>query len=213
MTTAGEISAAIEQLRTVHPDAVLSVGHSSQTRIRLAAWAVEIAAGLHDRFGDQVSLTVGLLAYPHPAVGGVGEEARPVRSKRAALPAPDRFEVRMEQPTEVRSGYSFQGTIHVRNLRSEEIRVLTNGRVTGVVVDPSSGEVVGGFAGAQAMVGIQMPIAPREERPIPLLVGTASRVPRLGYAVPPGLWTIEMDLTLVEGGRFRTPRFPLTVTP
>ncbi len=119
----------------------------------------------------------------------------------------------MDQPTEVRSGYSFQGTMYVRNLRSEELRVLTNGRVTGVVVDPSSGEVVGGFAGAQAMVGIQMSIAPGEERSIPLLVGTASRVPGLGYAVPPGLWAIEMDLTLVEGGRFRTRRFPLTVTP
>ena len=213
MTRADEIRAAVEQLRTVRPDAVLAVGHASQTRIRLAAWAVEIAAGLHDRFGDQVSLTVGLLAYPHPGVGVAGETTRPGRSRRAALPPPDRFEVRMDQPTEVRSGYSFQGTMYVRNLRSEELRVLTNGRVTGVVVDPSSGEVVGGFAGAQAMVGIQMSIAPGEERSIPLLVGTASRVPGLGYAVPPGLWAIEMDLTLVEGGRFRTRRFPLTVTP
>jgi hypothetical protein len=212
MSTAGEIGAAIEQLRTIHPGALLSVDHASQRRIRLAPWAVEIAAELHNRFGDEVSLTVGLLAYPHPGVGGAGEATRPVRSKRDALPPPDRFEVRVDQPIEVRSGYSFGGAMHVRNLRAEELRLLTNGRVTGAVVDPSSGEVVGGFAGAQVMVGIQMSIPAGVERSIPLLVGTASRLPRLGYAVPPGPWAIEMDLTLVEGGRYRTPRFPLTVT-
>lgn len=89
--------------------------------------------------------------------------------------------------------------------------VATNGMVTARVVDPGTGEVVGGYAGAQTMPLVRFQAEPGQSVTIPLLVGTASSVPELGYAVPPGSWAIDAVLKL-EDGTYRTPRFPLTVT-
>ncbi|MGZ0146694.1 hypothetical protein ACXJJ3_06455 [Kribbella sp. WER1] len=40
----------------------------------------------------------------------------------------------------------------------------------------------------------------RSSRSIPLLIGTASVVPELGYAVPPGEWGLEIVLAPEGGG-------------
>jgi hypothetical protein len=83
--------------------------------------------------------------------------------------------------------------------------------VTAVVVEPGTSEVVGGFAGAQHLPLVRFQVEPGESTPIPMLVGTASIAPRLGYAVPPGRWAIEVRLNLGDRGWFRTPLVPLTV--
>ena len=50
----------------------------------------------------------------------------------------------------------------------------------------------------------------------PLLIGTASSTPRLGYTIPPGHWGIQVTLTLGrpprDSPRRRTPVLPLTIT-
>ena len=51
---------------------------------------------------------------------------------------------------------------------------------------------------------------------IPLLIGTASFAPRLGYSIPPGGWRLEASVTLGPDPREalvrRTPLLPLTIT-
>jgi hypothetical protein len=63
---------------------------------------------------------------------------------------------------------------------------------------------------------IMFPVAPGNTERIPLLIGTASFRPDLGYAVPPGSWGIEVPLTvqrdLETHERRRTPVLPLTIT-
>ena len=49
-------------------------------------------------------------------------------------------------------------------------------------------------------------------RQVPPLIGTASRLPRLGYAISPGDRGIQATLTLGPGPRGRTPILPLTIT-
>jgi hypothetical protein len=84
------------------------------------------------------------------------------------------------------------------------------------VVDPQTGEVVGGFAGAQRLRLVIFRVAPGQAEQIPLLIGTASGTPRLGYAIPPGEWAIQVTLTLGlhpgDSPRRRTPLLPLTIT-
>jgi hypothetical protein len=76
--------------------------------------------------------------------------------------------------------------------------------------------VVGGFSGAQGLPPVVFRITPGQTDPIPLLTGTASFTPRLGYAVPPGEWGIRATLTVgpdpARSTRRRTPVMPLTIT-
>ncbi|HEY2552750.1 MAG TPA: hypothetical protein VGI64_19450, partial [Streptosporangiaceae bacterium] len=78
------------------------------------------------------------------------------------------------------------------------------------------GEVVGGFAGFTATLLVVFRVIPGGIRRVPLLISTASFVPRLGYAVPPGEWGIRVALMLgpdeQSGTRQSTPVLPLTIT-
>jgi len=85
-------------------------------------------------------------------------------------------------------------------------------------VDPESDEVVGGYAGFQILPLIMFRVPPGGTERIPLLIGTASFTDRLGYAVPPGSWGIQVTLQLTPDPDVRdriprqTPVLPLTVT-
>jgi hypothetical protein len=74
-----------------------------------------------------------------------------------------------------------------------------------------------GFHGFQTLRRIVFRIAPGEVTRIPLLIGTASNTPELGYTVPPGTWAIQTTLTLGADPleptlHKRTPFLPLAVT-
>jgi len=73
------------------------------------------------------------------------------------------------------------------------------------------GPAVGGFCGAERAVLVRLPLPAGEVTPFPLLVGTASFVPDLGYAVPPGEWAMTVELELSDRRRVRTASLPLRV--
>jgi hypothetical protein len=195
-----------------HPDPRADVGSGAPFAISLAAWAVDIATELTERFGADVDITVGYLHFPD---GGYYRAGRPVAAARPPvepLLSADEVSVSLDEPIEVKSGHDLRSVLRIRNHKTGEIVVRTNGQVTARIVDPASGEIVGGFAGSQRMPLISFRIAPGEQLPVPLLVGTASRVAALGYAVPPGQWLIEVPLELEDRGRYTTPHLPITVT-
>ena len=121
----------------------------------------------------------------------------------------------------VRSGHTLRHGLLLRNLSSDEINLATNGQVTVDVVDPETEQVVGGFAGAQLLMRVVFHVARGETERIPLLIGTESFVPDLGYTVPAGQWGMQATLNFasdpsgsdprdsVDG---RTPVLPLTIT-
>jgi len=125
--------------------------------------------------------------------------------------------VELDAPAAVRSGHTLRHGLLLHNQSGDDLKIAaTNGQLTTAVVDPATGEVVGGFAGAQALPLITYRVAPGQTQPIPLLTGTASFTPRLGYTVPPGSWGIQATLTLGPDPRNsshrRTPVLPLTIT-
>lgn len=103
--------------------------------------------------------------------------------------------------------------LQLRNLAKRELTIRTNGTLTARVLDPTSGEIVGGFTGAQTMPGVLIALVTGETASVPLLVGTTSLVPALGYAIPPGHWAIDAVLDLGDEGRYVTPKLPITVLP
>ena len=181
--------------------------------IALRADQCALAHQLVDTYGDAVRVSVGCLRYPECAVIDRGDavasgDARGTPSPLAVIDG----EVRVDGALVVASGHDVVGTLLVHNAGSEPIVVVTNGVVTARVVDPVSGHVVGVYSGAQTAPRVTFLAPPGEFVAVPVLVGTASVVPALGYAVPPGLWAITAEIEIEGRGRFETPRLPLTVT-
>jgi hypothetical protein len=197
------------------PDPGHEEGQPPPYQITLAPTAVAAAEDLHRRFGDSVRLTVGRLPYP-PDRQPDRSLGHLIRQPPGELLDPQEAEVRPDGPATVRSGQTLRHGLLVRNLTGRVLPVATNGNVTAVVLDPQTGQVMGGFAGAQTMPLIMFPVAPGSTQRIPLLIGTASFRPDLGYAVPPGSWGMQVWLDLEWDAhtreRRRTPVLPLTIT-
>jgi hypothetical protein len=214
-----ELKVVLARLRDEQPGALMlypmpevDEGRQPPFVIRLAPWAAATAAELHRQFGDDVELTVGALPYP---------PGRQPPRPPAAGPAPDLLDpheiaAELDGPAVVGSGHNLLHGLLLRNLTGRELQIATNGQVTAAVVDPHTGEVVGGFSGFENRPLIMFKVAPGQTGRIPLLIGTASCTPRLGYAIPPGDWGIYATLTLGsplrDSPRRRTPVLPLTIT-
>jgi hypothetical protein len=177
--------------------------------VRLVASAQQLAAELHRRFGAAVQLTVGALSFPDAS-------ARPFqRAPRRPLPVADElldFRCELDGPLTIVSGATVSHAVLLTGSMSDPVSVQTNGTLTAEVVDPSDGRIVGGFVGAQSMPLVEFPL--RYQRPvrIPLLVGTASYEPALGYTVPPGQWALTVDIRLSDRRTLSTPSMPFVVT-
>lgn len=215
-----ELKAVLIRLRDEQPGVLLGYpmpevdeGRVPPFKIGLAPGAAATAEELHRQFGDDIEVTVGALPYPP------GLQPRP-RSATTTLPGlldPHEITVELDGPAVVRSGHTLRHSLLLRNLSGRELQIATSGQVTAAVVDPQTSEVVGGFSGAQPALLVIFRVAAGATEPIPLLIGTASYTPRLGYVVPAGEWGIQATLTLGphprDSLRKRTPILPLTITP
>lgn len=217
-----ELRVILTRLRDEQPGTLLQFpdprdeeGQPPPYKIVLAPTAAAIAEDLHGRFGDSVRLTVGCLPYPPGR-----ESDRPFEQLTRPLPGelfgPQEAEVRLDGPATVRTGETLHHGLLVRNLTSRVLPIATNGTVTAVVVDPQTGQVVGGFAGAQTTQLIMFSVRPGNTERIPLLIGTASFRPDRGYTVPPGSWGVQVPLDLewdpyTRDGRL-TPILPFMIT-
>jgi hypothetical protein len=181
--------------------------------VHLTSWAADAAEELHRQFGSDVELTVGFLPYPPD------RPVPPLRRAPGQIPDlldPREVTVALDGPAAVSSGHTLRHHLSVHNLTGSELQIATNGHVTAAVVDPQTGETVGGFPGAQTLALKVFRVIPGGSVRIPLLIATASSRPRLGYTVPPGEWGIQATLKLGpdprDSPRRRTPILPLTIT-
>jgi hypothetical protein len=201
-----ELRGDLRRLESLDPSPLMSFPDpDSEAReerpisIELAAWATGLAAELHERYGDLVSLVVGVMEYPACR--------RRLGSGPPALGEPwTGLDLELTEPLALRSGHSATVPLRVVNEEPVARELSTSGQLHTLVVD-RSGRAVGGYVGAvTAMLRIYT-VEPDGALDVPALVGTASLVEDLGYAVPPGEW----HLVAMQGGRVSNP-LPLTVT-
>jgi hypothetical protein len=175
--------------------------------IELAAWATDIAATLNAKYGSLLDLHVGAMTFPARQLG--------VRERWYQLPGEPAeaagLDVEPLSPLSVRTGRSTHEDVLVTNRTAHEQVLLTNGALTSAVTD-SSGSVVGLYVGPLNAVRVGFPIEPHQSRPVPVLIGTASLVPDLGYAVPPGQWWLVIALQTDSGNMLSAP-LEITITP
>jgi hypothetical protein len=155
-------------------------GRNPPFRIRLAPWATDAAEELHGRFGYDVQLVVGLLHYSgHEPMGQHANAPNDIAEMDSAV-----MTVELDAPIVVASGHNARGALRIHNKGTAPIVIATNGQVTARVVDPRTGEVVGGYSRYQTAPLVRFEVAPGNTAIVPVLVGTASFSPDLGYAVP-----------------------------
>jgi len=192
---------------TIYPNPRDDADRHPPFSIHLAAWASTYAIDLHNRFRDDVELHVGALRYPdpQPRLWHEGFDQTPVVDPSVAL-------VTLPEPIEVESGHSLQASLRVRCCGTKEMKFSSDGgHLTAVIVDPETETVVGGSTAPVPASLVVFGVPPNEERDVPLLVGTESFLPELGYSIPAGAWRLAAVLRIASDPAVRTPYLPMTV--
>jgi hypothetical protein len=200
------------------PDPHVIGPRRSPFHLVLEAWAEEIAASLHERFGGEVVLTVGHFGFPsRDAVDRMGRPlpsglvARPAVEERAPMADPTLISFDLQRDLVLQSGYEAVVAVEVTN---HGRRALEIHRPVALIVDPENGKTVGDALPPSGRAKLRssdtVGVAPGQSVTLDLLVGTASRDATLGYAVPPGEWAVRMYVEL-SGPLIRAPLLPVTV--
>jgi hypothetical protein len=120
--------------------------------------------------------------------------------------------VDLERDLVLRAGHEAVARVEVTNHGARPVEIH---RPAAVVVDPDTGKTVGDALPPSGRAAIRVPdtvlVAPGRSVRLDLLVGTASRDPVLGYAVPAGEWAIRVFFEL-SGHVVRAPLLPITLT-
>lgn len=210
MTVWDEVKATLSLLGDAverWPDTRLDAGREPPFEIHLAPWATGAAEELHRRFGNDVELVVGFLRYPERKPWRIAPNGKDIPEMD-----PTEMSLELDTPVVVASGQNTIGKLRVRNLSAHTIVILPHEHVTTQVVDPRTGDVVGGFCGEQRWPSRWREVHPASTILVGIVIGTTSFSPDLGYAVPAGEWAIREVLNLEDGRRVRTPLLPITVT-
>ena len=209
-----EIQREVLGVMVRRPGAIQQIGITrGRLHVRLSADQESLAATFHEQFGNAVVLHVGNFLYP-PTGDEEDEVASSHAVDRAELPLlPNEFAVNLEGEILVSSGGTAGGALRFCNQSDTEIVIDTNGTLTARVLDPKTGEGVGGFSGAQTMPLVQFAAPPGGTVTIPVLVGTTSSVRSLGYAIPPGRYTIDVLIQIEGKAKFRTSPLPIEIGP
>lgn len=174
--------------------------------IELEPWATEVARELHARFGADVRLTVGALRYPERSL------AAPRPDHPAAALDPGRLAVALDGPLSLPSGGMAHHGLLVGNRGDRDLVIGSTGELIADVTDLETGQVVGGYAGPVRLMLATFTVPPGVTERVPMLVATASFVPGLGYAIPPGRWGVQAVLDPAAGQAIRTPPLEITIT-
>jgi hypothetical protein len=211
---AGEIgpAAADTAIHDVRVDAM-----NDAVAVGLAADKVDDAARLHDRYGDVVKLTVGWLPYPM-ATGSAAVSSGACRP----LPDPGQSSPLSAQlvlgANSLERGGQARGVVHVRNTSAQSVELRNVQPMDAVLLQPGSQKVVGALAARVDGADSGGKLEPGETLSLPVMAGTASCDPALGYTVPPGSYEVVVVLpgasagTGSSGPTVVSERTPITVT-
>ena len=181
-----------------------------------------IADELVAAYGSRVQVVLGNFVYPDPNVARLdttlpqqpcGEFPRPGRAS-AAL----RWSV--GKPLRVNTGGDITTNVSFRNTSLRSVPFDSGDPITGVVTRIGSKTIIARYNGAIGGVGFGGTLRPGDRSSLIGLVSTASCDATLGYALPPGRYTVRFlfrGYDTVAGGGTKIEQFvstpiPLTIT-
>lgn len=165
----GRIRSAIQKELGVGPNKPLRGlsgpgGGAFRVHVDLAAYAKDDAQRLLKRYGDAVEVRVGAFQYP------LGLDVRPTPPIASQEPLLNESEVEVlgVQPLAVRSGYDLHSELLVTNRGSAPLVIENSGTQFARVVNPTTGQVVGGFAGHHILPLARFAASPGATVTVPL---------------------------------------------
>jgi hypothetical protein len=206
-----ELGRALAQARMSVPGAVQGWGLGDDKQpptVHIAAWADRLAAELHVQFPSLI-VTLGFRHYPDPTKSRARKVYQAQSSTRTVESS--RLLVALDGALTVQSGHSAEHGLLLTNVHRDSQTLDTNGRVIAYVVDPETHRTVGVSTTGQALPLVRFVIESGTTMRIPLLIGTDSVDPRLGFKVPPGTWLAQATLS-ISGRNALTPLMPFTVS-
>ena len=161
--------------------------------VGLRADGESIAEQIRTRYGDLVTIQVGLQAYPP------GRAPAPDCATRARpIVADSRFAATLRLASaSVRSGEDFKATASVTN-RSSAVEFESGDPMMAYIYRAGTDEIVGAYDGGIGGVGTGGTLAPGESIDISVVGGTASCLAELGYALPPGEYDVRAAIDQYE---------------
>jgi hypothetical protein len=186
-----------EMCRGVHEGAFSGWGPGwDYVQVNLHADQEALAAELSNCYGDAVRLRVGHMNYPLGQATNTESGSGRSRPSREPISIPN-IEVRLElTPSHVAVGENGRGRVVLHNTGSEPVDIHSGRPLVGVVLEPSTGEVVGSGTLAIAGTGWGLTLEAGMEASIDMVYGTASTRPDLGYALPPGHYLVRTEVPI-----------------
>lgn len=153
--------------------------------IQLRAPFGDLAAELHEKYGDALQVTVGHKPFPPEKI--VDRRAVPIPTPTVTVPGLE-LTITVDTPT-VAAGEDAHGRVLFANRGQRRVEGMT-GLLTAGVRRESDEYMAGNFAGAVAFIGHPVRLAPGETKELGLIIGTASCLPDTSYVVPPGHYEV-----------------------
>jgi hypothetical protein len=231
-----ELEAELNAYRDANPDGAWNIGGMTYDVdgrllpvVGLRAYQEEVAAEVHERWGDDVVVYVGARQYPS------GEPLRPEEMGQVALRpclplwlddsvAGLAADVDLADGGRVPSGEDLAGTVTVTNTGEGTVGLHAHERLEGVVVERGTDRVVGLATGFDAPPWEVVDLAPGESTEVELVAGTTSCGPEGPPGLAPGDYEVVLGIsgaevpppalgqTVVFGPAAVIGRAPLTVT-
>ena len=162
--------------------------------VGLRADGEPIAEQIRARYGDLVTIQVGLQAYPPGRV-----PAPDCATRARPIVADPRFAATLRlASSSVRSGEDFKATASVTNRSAAAAEFESGDPMTAFIYRAGTDQIVGAYDGGIGGVGAGGTLAPGESIDIGVLGGTASCLAELGYALPPGEYDVRAAIDQYE---------------
>jgi hypothetical protein len=159
--------------------------------VDLRADQENLASELAARYGSAVELRVGAFSFPGRQRRGPRPPGRPAPEEQALGGLEMNVEV---DQTVLEVGDDGHGRLVLRNNGQERIGPLSTGQpLVGSLLNASR-EAVGGYTGWIAGTGMTIDLEPGRSASIKVIFGTASTREELGYALPPGTYSLKVQL-------------------
>jgi hypothetical protein len=169
--------------------------------IKLKAQFSDLAAELHEQYGDALKITVGQRPFPPERIAN----RQPVPIPVPTVTVPDlELTIAFDEPRVV-AGENLRGRVTFANKGSQRVEGMT-GVLTGGIRGEGDDFMAGNFAGAVVAVGQIVRLEPGESRELGLIVGTASCLPDTSYVVPPGRYEVIAVIAGIPFNQADTPQ-------
>ena len=182
----------------------------------------EIADELVAAYGTRIQVVLGNFVYPDAAVARLDTTLPPQPCGLLPTPGPRSAALRwsVPKPLRVNTGGDITTTVAFRNTSRRDVPFDSGDPITGVVTRPGSTTIIARYNGAIAGVGFGGTLRPGDHSTLTGLVSTASCDATLGYALPPGRYTVRFlfggyDYTANGGQKadqFMSTPIPLRIT-